>query len=88
MASLFCILGRHRRSRGRVRREGMQWVSRCRGCERVMRRSYNGKWYVERPVVEAAFTDAPEADQPRRGLKRWLSRIRLPQIRMRQKAQD
>jgi len=47
MANLFCILGKHTRSRGQARREGLQWVSRCRRCNAPMRRSDKGKWRID-----------------------------------------
>jgi len=103
MTSLLCMLGRHTRSRGRARREGAQWVSRCRRCNAPMRRSDAGKWRLDRGLEEevevdaVALSETPEADRPRRGLKRWLPHIRRPQIRIprlriplpfRRKAQD
>lgn len=89
MASLLCMLGWHTRSRGRARREGAQWISRCRRCNRPMRRADNGKWRLDRSNrknVEANafddFSETPEADRPRQGPRRWLPRTGLRQIRI------
>lgn len=93
MTSLLCLAGLHTRSRGRARREGAQWVSRCRRCNRPMRRADNGKWRLDLPdkrkevEVDDVFTDSPEGDQPRRGLRKWLAHIHVP-LPFRRKAQD
>ena len=90
MFSLWCKIGLHKRSRGRARREGSAWVSRCRRCNIAMRRTDSGRWKVDRLELEEEalalaleVSDLPEDDQPRRGLRRWLPRIRLPRIRVR-----
>ena len=100
MTSLLCMLGRHTRSRGRARREGAYWTSRCRRCNRPMLRSDNGKWRLDRGEAEVEievaddFSAAPEADRPTRGLRKWLPRIsfrriRVPRLKLfRRKARD
>ena len=84
MISLLCLLGWHRRSRGRARRDGLQWISRCRRCNAPMRRNHKGKWRLDRTALDEAepesFSDAPEADPPRQEPRQLLLRIRLPQI--------
>ena len=90
MVNLWCVIGLHKRSRGRARREGSAWVSRCRRCNIAMKRADNGRWKVDRLEMEEEalalsqeVSGLPEDDQPRRGLRRWLPRIRLPRIRIR-----
>jgi len=90
MFSLSCKVGLHKRSRGRARREGSAWVSRCRRCNMPMRRTDSGRWKIDRLEMEdEAFalsrevSGLPEHDQPKRGLKRLLPRIRLPRSRVR-----
>jgi len=44
-------MGRHDRSRGRARRRGDTWVSRCRRCDVRLERTDKGRWveYYEEP---------------------------------------
>ena len=98
MIRLLCKLGRHTRSRGRARREGAQWISRCRRCNAPMRRGDNGKWRIDRGEAQLADADADafsvttEGDPPTPEPKRRLARIGFPRIhlplRFRRKAQD
>jgi len=46
---LLCLLGFHRRSRGRAYEDDTGYVSVCRRCERPMRRRHGGKWAVIEP---------------------------------------
>lgn len=41
-----CLLGMHRRSRGRARPRGDIYVSVCRRCNAPMERGSNGRWNV------------------------------------------
>jgi hypothetical protein len=51
--NVLCGLGRHDRSRGRAKRSGGTWVSRCRRCGAPMRRLYTGKWVPIAPEQPA-----------------------------------
>jgi hypothetical protein len=67
MVNLWCKVGLHKRSRGRARRVGAVWVSRCRNCNVPMQRTETGKWHVAPPSMEeaaASFSDPQEGDPP------------------------
>lgn len=44
MLRILCLLGYHRRSRGRVRHDGQTFVSVCRRCELPLEKSPDGNW--------------------------------------------
>lgn len=43
---LYCLFGRHRRSRRHVRFEDPDFISICRYCHQPMRRESSGEWVV------------------------------------------
>ena len=53
VARLLCLLGRHRRSRGRARRIAGGWQSHCRGCGAHMEKGEEGHWRLTAPVPVA-----------------------------------
>lgn len=46
---LLCLLGFHRRSRGRAHADATGFVSVCRHCRKPMRRQADGRWTLIRP---------------------------------------
>jgi hypothetical protein len=58
---MLCAMGSHKRSRGRARRQGASWVSRCRRCGVPMRRTDSGDWEVdERQTAAVSASGEPQ----------------------------